>query len=597
MNAPMLVEMPIDTQTPFTNADFLLDYLYELGVEYVFGVPGGAIEPLYNALARSERKARVRPVISRHEMGAAFMADGYARDSGMIGVCCATTGPGATNLITGVASAYADRVPLLVITAQTQLPKFGRNALQDSSCAAINTVGMFEHCTCYNTLVSHSSQFETKLINALMACLREQRPVHLSVPSDIFGHDNDGKRTVEPQKLLRRHSMVDLDDLERLEDEIVNAKQIVVFLGDGCGNAMEEILQFTELTHAAIITGAMGKRWMNAFHPHYFGVFGFGGHRSARELLRSDEVDLIIAIGTGLGELATGGWDKLLLNDKLIHIDQFSENFSRSAIARLQVKGDISAIFSQINQLVMARKSYGRAWGISAQNLLRFTRTLPGRRLDYHGGFIRVDEPDKCFDDSVPIKPQRLMRELSKKIPSDACLLLDAGNAWAWATHYYHGRTHRGLYRIAMGYGAMAWAISAAIGTVLAQRDRMVFCLTGDGAFLMSAHELTVAVAEQLPVIYLILNDQAYGMVKHGQRMGGAEPIAHQLPAVDFAAVARAQGALGFTVKTIDDLIAIDFQTIAVGTKPAVIDIYIDGDEQPPMGARVKGLKMKTPGQ
>ncbi len=597
MNASVSSPASNDQVSVFTTADFLLEYLHDLGVEYVFGVPGGAIEPLYNALARSERKAGIRSVVARHEMGAAFMADGYARETGTIGVCCATTGPGSTNLITGVASAYADRVPLLVITAQTQLPKFGRNALQDSSCAAINTVAMFEHCTCYNTLVSHASQFETKLINALMACLRERRPVHLSVPSDIFSHEHDGIRSVEPTKLLRHHAAIDLDDLVRLEDEVVNAKQIAVFLGDGCGGAMEEIMKFTEMTHAAIITGAMGKRWMHAYHPHYFGVFGFGGHRSARELLRSESVDLIIAIGTALGELATGGWDKLLLNDKLVHIDHFSENFSRSAMARLQVKGDIATVFEQLNKIVVARKSFGRSWGVSAHELRKFTEGIPGRRLDYHGGFIRVDEPDKCFDDSIPIKPQRLMRELSLKLNSNARLLLDAGNAWAWATHYYHGRSHRGNYRIAMGYGAMAWAIGAAIGTALAVPDEITLCITGDGAFLMSAHELTVAVAEKIPVIFLVLNDQAYGMVKHGQRMGGAEPIANTLPLIDFAALARAQGALGFTVKSITDLQQIDFEQLAKGQQPSVIDVYIDGEEQPPMGARVKGLKMKTPGQ
>ncbi|NQZ10899.1 MAG: thiamine pyrophosphate-binding protein, partial [Algicola sp.] len=149
-------EGELQTAEEYTSADLIVEYLEHLGVEYIFGIPGGAIEPLYNALAKSGRKGGPKAVISRHEAGAAFMADGYAIETGKLGVVCATTGPGTTNLITGVASALADNVPLLVITAQTALPKFGKDAFQDSSCAAIDTVAMFRHCTRFSTLVSHA---------------------------------------------------------------------------------------------------------------------------------------------------------------------------------------------------------------------------------------------------------------------------------------------------------------------------------------------------------------------------------------------------------------------------------------------------------
>ena len=152
----------------FELGDLLIKYLEQLGVEYVFGIPGGAIEPMYNALARSERAGGPRAVIARHETGAAFMADGYSRHTGKLGVCCATTGPGATNLITGVASAYENNIPMLVITAQTALSTFGRGAFQESSCAGVNTVGLFEHCSRYNSLVSHVDQFEHKLAAAVL---------------------------------------------------------------------------------------------------------------------------------------------------------------------------------------------------------------------------------------------------------------------------------------------------------------------------------------------------------------------------------------------------------------------------------------------
>jgi len=151
-----LIISPAEDETQV--ADLIVSYLEQMGIEYVFGVPGGAIEPLYNALARSSRRGGPRPIVARHEAGAAFMADGYARETGKIGVCCATSGPGATNLITGVACAFDNGIPMLVITGQPSLPSFGKRALQESACTGINTLGMFRHCTRYNSLISHPEQ-------------------------------------------------------------------------------------------------------------------------------------------------------------------------------------------------------------------------------------------------------------------------------------------------------------------------------------------------------------------------------------------------------------------------------------------------------
>lgn len=576
-------------------ADLIVEYLTELNVDYVFGVPGGAIEPFYNAIARSQRRGGLRSIEARHETGAAFMADAYARETRRIGVCCATTGPGATNLITGVASAYADRVPMLVITAQTSLPKFGRNALQDSSCAAINTVGMFEHCTRYNTLISHPEQLEPKLIAALMTCLREPTgPVHISIPSDVLTtpRGSSGK-VVLPSAIKRAAALMDREALEQLCQAIAHAQRIVIYLGDGAGEAIDLIKLFAELTNAAIITGPMGKRWVDAFHPLYHGVFGFAGHRSARAALEHPDVDLILAVGSSLGELSTGGWDSLLLNPKLIHIDSTVEHFTRSPMARLHVCGRLKTIFDTLNEKVMEVRRWGRTWG---EDPLQGLNTAAEQATGFHGSRIRLNNPELCHSEAVPLKPQRLMYELSRRLPDEARVLTDAGNAWCWTTHYLHRPSMRGHYRIALGFGSMGWAIAGAVGTALACKAP-VFCVTGDGSYLMSAQEITVAVQHKLPVIYIVLNDQAYGMVKHGQRLGGAEPIAFELPPVDFAAMGRAVGAQGYTVRTPAELMAIDFDALATHPGPSVIDVYIDPDEVPPMGDRVKGLKTKTPGQ
>ncbi|MBI2380733.1 MAG: thiamine pyrophosphate-binding protein [Gammaproteobacteria bacterium] len=585
----------VQDERPADLADLIVEYLCELNVEFVFGVPGGAIEPFYNAIARSQRRGGLRSIEARHEAGAAFMADAYARETRRIGVCCATTGPGATNLITGVASAYADRVPLLVITAQTSLPKFGRNALQDSSCAAINTVGMFEHCTRYNTLVSHSEQLEPKLIAALMTCMREPTgPAHISIPSDVLTTPRIGAgKVVLPSAIKRVAALMDREALDQLCLAIAGAKRIVVYLGDGAGEAIDLIKQFAELTNAAIITGPMGKRWVDAFHPLYYGVFGFAGHKSARQALEHPDVDLILAVGSSLGELSTGGWDRLLLNSKLIHIDSTVEHFTRSPMARLHVCGRLKTIFDTLNERVMEVRHWGRTWG---EDLLQGLNSAGEEELGFHGSRIRLNQPELCYSEAVPLKPQRLMYELSRRLPDEARILTDAGNAWCWTTHYLHRPSMRGNYRIALGFGSMGWGIAGAVGTALACKAP-VFCITGDGSYLMSAQEITVAVQHGLPVIYIVLNDQAYGMVKHGQRMGGAEPIAYQLPLVDFAALGRAVGARGYTVKTPEDLMAIDFNALAEHPGPSIIDVYIDPEEAPPMGDRVKGLKTKTPGQ
>ncbi len=179
--------MMFGDQPPLNVADLLVAYLEQLGIEVIFGIPGGAIEPLFDAMARSSRRGGLRLVLARHETGAAYMADGYSRETRKIAVCCATSGPGATNLLTGVASAFDNNIPLLVITGQPALPTFGRHPLQESGCTGVNILTMFQACTRFNSLVSHPAQLEPKLVSALQLAMRTPRgPVHLSFPFDVL---------------------------------------------------------------------------------------------------------------------------------------------------------------------------------------------------------------------------------------------------------------------------------------------------------------------------------------------------------------------------------------------------------------------------
>lgn len=594
-------------------ADRILEYLELLGVEYVFGVPGGAIEPFYNGLARSARRGGPRPVVARHETGAANMAHGYAQETGRLGVCCATTGPGTTNLITGVASAFATKVSMLVITAQTSQTKFGRGALQDSSGTAVDTVSMLEHCTRYNTVVSHPEQLEHALITAIMAAFGSPRgPVHLSLPANIVGAAVNGDRIVSDAAIFAAPSLLpDPAVFEALLRAVSDARRIVLFLGQGCGEAIEEIERFAETVGGAIVTDPMGKRWADVFHPRYRGVFGFASHQSARDALADPDVDLIVAIGSDLSEFATAGWDSLLLNGNLIHIDPEPAHFSRSPMARLQISGDLRWIFTSLIERVPQVPSWadGRAAPATVGSAGHRFRSVGDNRESSehaavngnHGGRWLLDTP-QCWseDEDVAIKPQQLMHELGRRLPRSARVFSDAGNAWAWTTHYLHlaiSPDHRGRYHIDIPFGAMGWAIGAAVGMALGCRDAAVFCVTGDGCFLMAGQEITVAVAERLPVIYVILNDAALGMVKHGQRLGGAEQVAYELPPVDFARMARAMGAQGWTIRTAADLRAVDFDALSAHPGPTVLDVHIDPEEVPPMSERIKGLKTLTPGQ
>ncbi len=592
-----LSQSNIKNQAPrqWDNADLIVRYLTLIGVEYIFGVPGGAIEPLYNAIARQPDNA-LKIIVARHEAGAAFMAEGYTLETGKLGVCCATTGPGATNLLTGVASAYADNVPMLVITAQTPLPKFGRNALQESSCTAIDTVGIFRHCTRYNTLISHTEQLVTKLGAAITAAFRVPAgPAHISIPSDILRQGSERKEINQVGKLIHNFKLTDNEAVEELISMISEAKRVALFLGKGCGQAIEPIMEFAELTRAPIMTGPDGKRWINGFHPLYRGVFGFAGHQSAQQTMQDETIDLLIAIGTPITELGTGGWQSHLLSERMVHVDSSIEHFSRSPMARLHVCGDISSVFKQININVRLGLKWGRKWDETdpvKQNYL--TQQVPSND---HGYQIRLDNKEACYSDDIPLKPQRVATNFARNIPSNFRLHIDAGNAWAWFTHYFHRSSAKGHYHIAMGFGSMGWAIGAAIGNCLGSKEPSI-CITGDGSYLMSGQEITVALQHKLPVIYVVLNDSELGMVKHGQELGGAEKIGFQLPKINFAKIAQAMSIEGITIYTPEQLDAIDWNRLGEKSAPTLLDILIDPKEVPPMGQRVKGLAAQsmTPG-
>ncbi len=585
------------SEEPYEIGDLLVSYLEQLGVEFVFGIPGGAIEPLYNALARSERRGGAKSVVARHETGAAFMADGYSRNSGNLGVCCATAGPGATNLITGVASAFDNHSPMLVITAQTAIENFGRNAAQESADTGINTVAMFEHCTHYSTLVSHINQFEQKLASAIMTAYRSPMgPAHLSIPLDVLRHPSSAQYpSYDLSSLLWQPSPIDMDSLNIFCGELSASNSLVFIVGEGCSQGIGSILNTALKFNAKIVTTPHAKGLVSPYHPLFRGVLGFAGHASAIETIDS-EVDTIVAIGTTLSETASNTWDQKVLNQKLIHIDSSEDNLMHSPMARLHVRGDIAKIFEHVETKFDIQKpssSNDRVSYVSKE--FKRKSKKKEKTLKHH---FEMNDVEKCSDNSSPIKPQRLMQLLPKIFPPETKYLCDSGNSMAWSIHYLHPYDRRlagsrgengGLFWTCLEFGSMGWAIGSSIGTALTNRKRPVACLTGDGAMLMYGGDVTVAIQEKLPVVFIVLNDSEYGMVKHGQRLGHAERVGYKLPEINFVEFAHSMGMNARRINTVVDLENLDVKEL-ISHGPAILEVMIDKEEVPPIDSRLKAL-------
>lgn len=567
------------------NGDLILRYLERLGVEFVFGVPGGSIEPLFNALARSERRGGIRAVIARHEAGAAFMAEGYARETGRLGVCCSTAGPGATNLITGVASAYADNIPMLVISAQTSLDRFGQGSLQESSCTSVNTVEMFSRCTQYNTLVSHTAQLEPKLLQAISYALGNQPgPAHLGVPLDIMRHAISEDSSSRNLRAFTDHDVAPSErSMQSLVNELAEVSKVTVVLGEGAAETAGMLVALAELKGWKLVTTPRGKGLVDSFHPLYQGVFGFAGHEAAAAALKPGNADRVLVVGTALDEVSTSGWDTTaLLSDRLIHLSANPDHLTRSTMARLAILGSPRLMVASMADMLKGASNSKHPEQLGTPD------ALPS--------YIAAENRDMCQVTSGRIKPQAMMTYMSRACPADTRVLMDSGNSFLWGIHHWNIRRApeqddtKKLFHIGIGFASMGWAIGASVGVARGASDAPVICFTGDGSFLMAGQEITTALQEDLNLLMVVLNDSALGMVKHGQRLSGGEAIGNRLPAIRFADIASAMGIESYRVETMEELRALDLNDILARPGPCLIDAVIDGNEVPPMGSRMKVL-------
>jgi acetolactate synthase-1/2/3 large subunit len=563
-----------------TVADLVLRYLEAEGVEYIFGVPGTSLVPLF---AACNRNSNIKPILTKHEQGAAFMADGYARVKRSLGVCFGTSGPGTTNLVTGVANAFVDNVPVLVLTGQVPTSAYGKGTFQDSTKEGIDSVSMFDPITKQSSMVISKYKAVDELCEALRVALTGKKgPVHLSLPKDIMSEEIE---TNLPSPPTYRHSAEYFDRRLVIEaaQELARARWPAILAGSGtvASGACEDLRDLAEMLSIPVATTPKAKGAFPEDHPLALGVLGLCGSPLAERYIRSRETDLLLVVGASLNQITTMSWDPQLAPSKcLIHINIDPVEISKNYQADIPLIGDARTIINEISFRILRNLVEQKEKRKDREEKIASLRREVGMYI----------EPEKTRSDSVPVKPQRMVKELEEALPKNAVLFVDTGNHICWAIHYMKFR-RPDAFISAFGMLTMGYASAAAVGGKLAAGDRPVVALVGDGCFLMNGMEVATAVNHDIPVVWVIQNNAKLGLVHELQKFSlGNNTVATTFKEVNLAKVAEGLGAVGYRIEKPNELKKLLPKAIASG-KPTVIDCLIDPDEVPSLSPFVEGLK------
>lgn len=561
-------------------ADLLIKYLEQEGVEYVFEVPGSSLKFINDALSDSKK---ITPILAKHEEGAAFMACGYARVSGKLGVCMGTTGPGSTNMMTGVASAYSDSTPILVLTGQVSTSTFGKGAHQESTSEGVDTVAMYKPLTKYGAMVYKSSMLPEMIRRAMRyAFSGRPGPVHLNLPRDVMGEEIEiDLRKVETYRGWSQP--FDRESIKRASTYLSKAERPAMLLGNGTlsSNATDEAKTIVEMLNIPVVTTPKAKSAFPSDHPLSLGPFGVGASLWVEKYL-SQGVDVLLTVGTRFTEEPTQGWDKRLSPTKaLLQIDIDPYEIGKNYPVTVGLVGDAKAILTEIYY-----------------ELKRQIRSIPDFKPIVSLGQIRtfkensqtyLDE-EKMNSDAVPIKPQRLMKDLRESLPRNAIVFAEGANTRNWTTHYFPVYLPN-TFIMGSGFSSMGYAVAAAVGAKFAVPDVPVIGIVGDGAFLMNGMEVATAVNYNMPVIWVVLNDAQLGQIYHGQRMASSRVVASTFKRVDFVKIAEGLGAQGMRIEKPGTINRAMMDEIIASGKPTVLDVIIDAEEAPPMKSRMAALQ------
>ena len=534
----------------------LMKSLEKEGVKEVFGLPGGANLPMYDELFKSN----IRHILARHEQSAAHMADGYGRVSRKPGVCFATSGPGATNLLTGLATAQADSAPMIAITGQVPVKMIGKDAFQES-----DIIGMANPCVKYSFQPRDASEIpEVVRKGFYIAATGRPGPVLIDIPKDV--QQNEASMTFpEEVKVRGYHPWTDPDivQIEKAIDMLLAAEKPIILAGGGVtiSSAFAELQSISELLMIPVVTTFKGKGSFPENHPLSLGPIGMHGHAEANKLMT--EADCVLAIGTRFSDRSVGTFEEFEKRLKIIHMDVDPAEIGKNQTTNIAVVGDVQATLRIMVKLLMQKsikKIEGTTWLKHVKEVKEYWR----ENLKLPKGEMTA---------------AKILRKLREVLPKESITTTEVGQHQMWASLFFDV-IHPGTFFSSTGLGTMGWGFPAAIGAKVAKPDVAVVDIAGDGSFSMTENSLATSVLENIPVIVFLVNNFSLGMVAQWQRtFYDRRMIGVDLKnCPDYVKLAESYGAQGIRAQSLDEL----EKAIKIGLKSdvtTVIDIPIDPEE------------------
>ncbi|MFN4132918.1 MAG: biosynthetic-type acetolactate synthase large subunit [Candidatus Hadarchaeales archaeon] len=538
-----------------TGAKILMEALKAEGVKHIFGIPGGAIIPIYDALYDEKELTHI---LTRHEQAAAHAADGYARASGKVGVCMTTSGPGATNLTTGILNAYMDSSPVVAISGQVPAHMIGTDAFQEADMLSVMLP-----ITKHNFIVKSPAEI-AKIVRMAFTIATTGRPgpVHIDIPKNVQVEKADVK--IPAEIIYEKIPRLEPTQMEvmRAVELLVHARQPVIYAGGGTiiSGASPEIISLAETLQAPVVTSLLGKGVIPETHPLSLGMLGMHGRIIAN--LAVTECDLLLAVGVRFSDRATGDVRHFAPRAKIIHIDIDPVEISKNVRVDLSIIADAKLTLRRILEGLKIHAQKGRTseW-ISRMKKLK-EELVP--KMDY---------------DEIPTKPQRAIKEIMSVLDDDAIVVTEVGQCQMWVAHFLLVKKPRHFISSG-GLGTMGFGFPAAIGAKVACPNAKVINIAGDGSFLMNSQELATAVVNGINVISCIFNNGYLGMVKQWQdifysKRRSAVKLGNS---PDFTKLAEAYGAWGDRASKPSEIAPKLLEAIK-SNRPAVLDIPIDPDE------------------
>lgn len=531
-------------------SQIVVECLKEQGVDTVFGYPGGAILNIYDELYKHSNE--ITHVLTSHEQGASHAADGYARATGKVGVCLATSGPGATNLVTGIATAYMDSVPIVAITANVGVSLLGRDSFQE-----IDIAGVTMPITKHNYIVRDI----TKLADTIRKAFRIAKegrpgPVLVDIPKDVTAAVTE-YHVEQPHIIPRKSDHIRKEDLEEAARLINRSKRPFIFAGGGAviSDAHQELKEFVEKVQAPVGDSLMGKGAFDGRSDLYTGMVGMHGTKTAN--LGITECDLLIAIGTRFSDRVVGNAKRFASKAKILHIDIDPAEINKNITVDCSVQGDVKEVLKRLNPMVEPKSH--KEWLTHIQEM---KEQFP---LKY--------EQEKLTGPAV-------IEALYQVTKGDAIIVTDVGQHQMWAAQYYKYKEPHTLLTSG-GLGTMGYGLGAAIGAKTGRPEKTVINIAGDGCFRMNMNELATAARYNIPVIEVVINNHVLGMVRQWQTLfyQGRYSSTILNDGVDFVKVAQALGAEGIRVSKLSELKNAIKKAISLG-KPVVLDCQVDQDDK-----------------